>query len=168
MKKDFNYYMQDSSTETVFTTFKWFNMLSGLLNEETALVSYFTVLIQGSFKISTFRTLEQPKDWWIIGFQDVIGKELHVPVWCNLSVAYQNLFMMKLDTRIILFQSNWQKYFIFQNLYKTLRIFSFMHEAVNHIYIGDIISLTSPPLSFDEKSTFIHETLAPELYKVTI
>ncbi len=45
--------------------------------------------------------------------------------------------------------------------------FSVLQKAVNHIYIGDIISLTNPDLTFEEKSTFIHETLAPELYKVS-
>jgi hypothetical protein len=36
-----------------------------------------------------------------------------------------------------------------------------------HIYIGDVISLQEE-LTFEEKSKFIHETLAPELYKVRL
>jgi hypothetical protein len=34
-----------------------------------------------------------------------------------------------------------------------------------HIYIGDVISLQEE-LTFEDKSKFIHETLAPEFYKV--
>ena len=40
-----------------------------------------------------------------------------------------------------------------------------MKAAKVHLYIGDIVSF-SEQLTFDEKSKFIHETLAPELYKV--
>jgi len=34
-----------------------------------------------------------------------------------------------------------------------------------HIYIGDVISLEGD-LTFEEKSEFIHETLAPIMYSV--
>jgi hypothetical protein len=41
-----------------------------------------------------------------------------------------------------------------------------MKEARMHMYIGDVISLQGE-LTFEEKSEFIHGTLAPEMYKVT-
>jgi len=40
-----------------------------------------------------------------------------------------------------------------------------MKEARMHLYIGDVISLQGE-LSFEQKSTFIHETIAPLMYQV--
>ena len=56
------------------------------------------------------------------------------------------------------------------NIFMTSSFFPFLtcsvfKSARMHIYIGDIISLQQE-LTFEEKSQFIHETLAPEMYKV--
>ena len=56
------------------------------------------------------------------------------------------------------------------NIFMTSSCFPFLtcsvfKSARMHIYIGDIISLQQQ-LTFEEKSQFIHETLAPEMYKV--
>ena len=48
----------------------------------------------------------------------------------------------------------------------TLHYFRALKNARMHLYIGDIISIQQQ-LTFEEKSKFIHETLAPELYKVS-